>query len=95
MLLEKAERLSAMREAKSTRVDIHVNADSVTQEMIDELKTVLHNATRGNCTAVLRLRIPSRSEIIVPLPEAWAVAPTEDLLSRLDRLFGDRSATLG
>ncbi|HEY4182489.1 MAG TPA: DNA polymerase III subunit alpha [Kofleriaceae bacterium] len=95
MLLEKAEPLSAMREAKSTRVDIHIKADSVTQEMIDELKTVLHNATRGNCMAVLRLRIPSRSEIVVPLPEAWAVAPTEDLLSRLDRLFGDRAATLG
>ena len=94
MLLERAEPLSAMREQKSTRVDIHLNADQVTRDQVDELKTILANATRGNCTAVLRLKIAQRSETIVPLPEAWAVAPTEDLLTRLERLFGDRVATL-
>jgi hypothetical protein len=36
-----------------------------------------------------------RSETVVTLPEAWALAPTEDLLTRLERLFGDRVATLG
>jgi hypothetical protein len=44
---------------------------------------------------VIRLKIPQRSETVVPLPEAWAVSPTEDLLTRLERLFGDRVATLG
>jgi hypothetical protein len=44
---------------------------------------------------VLRLKIPSRSETVVTLPDAWAVSPTEDLLTRLERLFGDRVTTLG
>ncbi|MGE0395685.1 MAG: DNA polymerase III subunit alpha [Kofleriaceae bacterium] len=95
MLLEKADPLSQMREAKSTRVDIHLNADQITLDMVDELKTILANATRGNCTAVVRLKIPLRSETMIALPDAWSVAPTEDLLTRLERLFGDRVATLG
>ncbi len=94
MLLEKADPLSALREQKSTRVDIHLNADQLTHDLIDELKTILANATRGNCTAMIRLKLPQRSETVVQLPEAWAVSPTDDLMARLERLFGDRVATL-
>ncbi|HET9625308.1 MAG TPA: OB-fold nucleic acid binding domain-containing protein, partial [Kofleriaceae bacterium] len=95
MLLESAAPLSELRQLKTSRVDIHLNADQLTRDQIDELKTILANATRGNCQAVLRLKIPQRSETVVTLPDAWAVAPTEDLLTRLERLFGDRVTTLG
>ena len=94
MLLESAAPLSELRQQKTTRVDIKLNADHLTHDQIAELKTILANATRGHCTAVIRLEIPRRSETIVPLPEAWAVAPTDDLMSRLERLFGARVATL-
>jgi DNA polymerase-3 subunit alpha len=94
MLLESAAPLSQLREQKTSRVDIHLNADQMTHDMIDELKTILANAQRGNCQAVLRLKIPQRSETVISLPDAWAVAPTEELLTRLERLFGDRVATL-
>jgi len=94
MLLESAAPLSELRTAKTTRVDIHLNADILTRDQIDELKTILANAARGNCQAYVRLKIAQRSETVVALPEAWAVSPTEDLLTRLERLFGDRVATL-
>ena len=94
MLLESAAPLSELRQQKTTRVDINVNADSATHDQIDELKTILANATRGNCRAVIRLKIPLRSEIVISLPDAWDLSPTEDLLTRLERLFGDRVATL-
>jgi DNA polymerase-3 subunit alpha len=95
MILDNAQPLGDLRQQKSTRVEIMLNADSITHDMIDELKTILANATRGNCTPVVKLRIPQRSETSIPLPEAWAVSPTDDLLTRLERLFGDRVATLG
>jgi DNA polymerase-3 subunit alpha len=94
MLLESAAPLSELRQQKTSRVDIHLNADQLTHDQIDELKTILANAARGNCQAVLRLKIPLRSETVVTLPDAWAVSPTEDLLTRLERLFGDRVTTL-
>jgi DNA polymerase-3 subunit alpha len=95
MLLETASPLSELRQQKTTRVDIHLDADTVTGEQIAELKTILANATRGGCQAVLRLSIGRRSETVIALPDAWDVSPTEDLLVRLERLFGDRVATLG
>ena len=49
----------------------------------------------GNCSAVLRLKIGQRSETVIKLPDAWDVSPSEDLLTRLERLFGERVATLG
>jgi len=94
MFLETCAPLSELRQSKTSRVDIHLNADTLTLDMVAELKTILANATRGNCAAVLRIKIPQRSETLVLLPEAWALSPTEDLLTRLERLFGDRVATL-
>ncbi|MDQ3367172.1 MAG: DNA polymerase III subunit alpha [Myxococcota bacterium] len=95
MLLESAAPLSQLREQKTSKVEIHLNTESLTVDQVDELKTILANATRGNCMAYVRLKIPQRSETVVMLPDAWAVSPTEDLLTRLERLFGDRVTTLG
>ncbi len=94
MKLKTCAPLGELRQQKTTRVDIHLHADQLTPEQVGELKTLLHNATRGNCTAVLRLKLASRSETVIALPQAWDLAPTEDLLMRLERMFGDRVATL-
>jgi DNA polymerase III subunit alpha len=94
MILERADPLSQLREQKTSRVDIHLDADMLTHDQIDELKTILANAQRGACQPFVRLKISTRSETVIALPDAWAVSPTEDLLIRLERLFGDRVATL-
>jgi DNA polymerase-3 subunit alpha len=94
MLLESAAPLSEVRQAKTSRVDIHLNADQLTPDLVAELKSILAAATRGQHHAVLRLKLPRRSETVIALPDAWDVAPTDDLLMSLDRLFGDRVATL-
>ncbi|MEZ4367079.1 MAG: hypothetical protein R2939_12465 [Kofleriaceae bacterium] len=92
MLLDNAQQLSELRSAKTTRVDITINADTVTPEQIASLRAVLE-ATKGSCTAVVKLRIGGRSETVVPLGADYAVAASDELLARLERLFGDRVAT--
>jgi DNA polymerase-3 subunit alpha len=94
LLLDNAQPLSELRQAKTTRVEIHLNADQVTHEQIESLRGVLEG-TRGNCQAVLRLRIPQRSEAVIPLGSEYTVAPSDELLTRLERLFGERVATFG
>jgi DNA polymerase-3 subunit alpha len=92
LLLETAAPLSELRQAKTSRVEIHLNADQVTREQIEALRGVLAG-TRGSCQAVLRVRIPQRSESVIPLGAEWTVAPSDELLTRLERLFGERVAT--
>jgi DNA polymerase-3 subunit alpha len=94
MLLEKADPLSEVRQAKTTRVDIHLDADNLTHDQVDELKTILANAQRGAHQPVVRLKVARRAEAVIVLPDAWAVSPTDDLLMKLERLFGDRVAIL-
>lgn len=94
MLLENAQVLADLRSAKTSQVDIHLNADSVTAEQIEALRGIL-DATRGTCAAVVRLRIGQRAEAVIPLGSSWQVAPTDELLARLERVFGDRVATFG
>ncbi|MBP6630125.1 MAG: DNA polymerase III subunit alpha [Kofleriaceae bacterium] len=92
MLLETAVPLSELRQSKTTRVDIHLDADRVTPEQLEALRGILEGQ-RGNCAAVVRLRIGQRSETVIPLGSDYSVAPSDELLARLERLFGDRVAT--
>jgi hypothetical protein len=63
-------------------------------EQIGELRTILLGAPRGACQAIVRLAIPQRSQSIIPLGDRWMVSPSDDLLGRLERVFGERIATL-
>lgn len=94
ILLEDAQPIAELRKAKTTRVFIDLNADAVTRAQIDELRAILLAAPRGGCQAVVRLTIPQRSESVIPLGDRWMVSPSDDLLARLERVFGERVATL-
>jgi len=94
ILLEDAQQISELRKAKTTRVFIDLNADSVTKEQIGELREILLGAPRGGCQAIVRLVIPQRSQSIIPLGDRWMVSPSDDLMARLERVFGERIATL-
>jgi DNA polymerase-3 subunit alpha len=92
-LLEDAVPLARVREQKTSRIHIQLNADLVTREQIDELKGILLQH-KGSCSTYLHVKIPMRSETVIPLGDKYAVAPSDDLLLRLERLFGDRVAIL-
>ena len=93
MLLDTATPLAELRKSKTSRVDIHINADSVSRDQIELLRVIL-SGSRGTCTTVLHLAIGKRSETVIPLSETWCVAPTDELLLKLERLFGERVTTL-
>jgi DNA polymerase-3 subunit alpha len=93
MLLEEAVPLADLRKAQTTRVDIHLDADQVTSEQIEALEAILATS-RGSCQAVLHLQIGRRSQTALWLDERWKVAPSDDFLARIERLFGAPVATL-
>jgi DNA polymerase-3 subunit alpha len=93
MMMNDAQVMAELRQARTTRVDIHLNADAVTGDQLSALRGILEGA-RGPVPAVLRLTIPRRSETVIPLGDRFYVAPSDELLARLERLFGERVATL-
>ncbi len=93
LLLDNAVPLAELRREKTRRVDICLNADAITAAQIEQLRGVLSSA-RGSCETWLRLRIPQRSETIIALGDSWRVAPSDELLTRIERLFGDRVTML-
>ena len=92
MFLESVTPLAELRKSKTNRVEIHLNADSVTETQLVELKEILA-AQRGSCEVILRLAIPQRSETVIPLGDGYCVAANEDLLLQVERLFGNRVVT--
>ncbi len=83
--------LADLRASKTTRMHILLNADLVQRDQIDELKGILLQH-KGTCATYLHLKIPMRSETVIPLGSEFTVAPTDELLHRVETLFGDRVA---
>jgi len=93
MLLEDATPLAELRSTKTTRVEINLNVDRLTKEQVEALRGILEGQ-RGSCSTILRLNIPHRSTAVIALGDSYNVAPTDELLLKLERLFGDRVANL-
>ena len=88
-----AKLLSEVRRQKSSLLDIRLNADLVNDEALVALEKLLREHT-GPCKTLIRMEIPKRSESVLDLGDEYKVAATDDLLARIEQLFGEKVAVL-
>jgi DNA polymerase-3 subunit alpha len=88
-----AKLLTSIRAERSTMMDVRLNADLLSHEQLLTLQRLLRQFP-GNCRTRLRLEIPQRSETVFDLGEEFKVEASDELLSRLEQVFGDRVAVL-
>ena len=93
LTLSDAVLLSKMRTERTKQMLIDLPADATTTERLDQLKTALEKSP-GPVATVLRLRVPLRSYTDCQLPASFNVTPSDELLTRIERLFGQEAARL-
>jgi hypothetical protein len=74
-------------------MEIRLNADLVTDEQMATLHKLLRQFP-GPCRTRLRLEIPQRSETVLDLGDDFKVAAADELLAKLEQIFGERVAVL-
>ncbi len=88
-----AKLLASIRAERSTLMDVRLNADLLSDEQLLTLQKLLRQFP-GGCRTRLRLEIPQRSETVFDLGEEFRVEASDELLARLEQVFGDRVAVL-
>ena len=88
-----AKLLTSIRAERSTMMDVRLNADLLNGEQLVALQKLLRQFP-GTCHTRLRLEIPQRSETIFDLGEEFKVEASDELLAKLEQVFGDRVAVL-
>jgi DNA polymerase-3 subunit alpha len=88
-----AKLLTSIRAERSTMMDVRLNADMLSGEQLIALQKLLRQFP-GGCRTRLRLEIPQRSETIFDLGEEFKVEASDELLAKLEQVFGDRVAVL-
>jgi len=88
-----AKLLTSIRAERSTMMDVRLNADILSSEQLVSLHKLLRQFP-GNCRTRLRLEIPQRSETVFDLGEEYNVEASDELLAKLEQVFGDRVAVL-
>jgi DNA polymerase-3 subunit alpha len=85
--------LARLRSEKTRQMMVELSADLLTEERVEQLKTALAQSP-GQVQTILRMKLPLRSVTDCVLPAQFNVNPTDDLLLRIERLFGDNAARL-
>ena len=85
--------LSKLRTDKTKQILIDLPADATTTDRLDQLKSVLEKSP-GPVATVLRLRLSRRSYTDCVLPPAFNITPSDELLTRIERLLGQAAARL-
>jgi DNA polymerase-3 subunit alpha len=91
--LKSAVTLSELRRQKTTEMHLHLDAERVAEPQLQRLKEVLLQHV-GECRTFVHLSIPRRSRTKLVLSERFSVNPSDDLLLKLEQLFGERVAVL-
>jgi len=88
-----AERLADARAQNTKRVEMEVPVFSLDNDKLVQLKEIL-TEHRGKVPARLTITAPRQFETIIALPEHLRVNPSDELLSRVDGLFGQKVVRL-
>ena len=83
-------RLADVRAAKATRIELKLPIDAATPEKLVELKSLFAKYP-GSCSAALSIVQQGTAETRISL-KGTKVAPSDDLLAAVDRLFGGKVA---
>ncbi len=84
--VDEVSRLSEVRAAKATRVEVKMPIEAATPDRLTELKSLLGKHP-GTCSASLVLVQPGLAETRIAL-KSTRIAPDDDLFAAVDRLFG-------
>jgi DNA polymerase-3 subunit alpha len=88
--VDEVSRLADVRSAKATRIELKLSAEQATSERLAELKT-LFGKHPGSCSTSLSIVVEGAAETRIAL-KGTRVAPSDDLLAAVDRLFGGKVA---
>jgi DNA polymerase-3 subunit alpha len=93
LTLSDAVPLARLRSERTRQMTVEISADALTDERVEQLKAALSKSP-GPVQTVLRVKVPRRSVTDCVLPAQFAVTPSDELLLRIERLFGADAARL-
>jgi DNA polymerase-3 subunit alpha len=93
LLLDEAVPLADAIRAETRHVTIRVSEQRDKREHIDRLREVLRQSP-GACSVQLVVQLKDGSEAVLSLGKDFRVEPSDSMLARLEKLFGEKVAEL-
>jgi len=93
LLVKEIVLLRDAREKKTDRVHFRLNAVGLEEQQLRRLKELVLRF-RGKCRVLVHLSVPGRFESVLPLPNDYRVAATDEMMDAAEKLFGYNVVTL-
>ncbi len=85
--------LEELREKRARRIHINILTPGLTEKTLLELKNDLA-AFHGRCEVFFHLSIPNEYKVTLAASRQWAVSPNEELMVKIEQIFGKEAVYL-
>ncbi|MDD4456109.1 MAG: DNA polymerase III subunit alpha [Syntrophotalea acetylenica] len=79
--------LQEVSRKETRRVHFRFQVPGLVDDLLHRLKEIILRH-RGGCPVLMHLVIPNRSETVLRLPESLKIAPSDEMMEDIERLFG-------
>jgi DNA polymerase III subunit alpha len=93
LFLNEAVRLADSVKNDTKQIHIRLSADGTRPEHLEKMAGVLARS-QGQCPVTLVLGMPDGAEAVLSLGKTWRIEPSDDVLSGLEKIFGEQVAEL-
>jgi DNA polymerase III subunit alpha len=93
LFLNEAVRLADSVKNDTKQIHIRLSADGTRPEHLEKMAGVLARS-QGQCPVTLVLAMPDGAEAVLSLGKTWRIEPSDDVLSGLEKIFGEQVAEL-
>ncbi len=93
IVMDRAVTLANLRIKETSEMCLRLDGSKVKPEQIAELKEALLQHV-GECRTHLEIILPKHSRTHLVLSERFSVNPCDELLVKLERMFGERATVL-
>jgi DNA polymerase III subunit alpha len=93
LFLNEAVRLADSVKNDTKQIHIRLSAESTRTEHLEKMAGVLARS-QGQCPVTLVLAMADGAEAVLSLGKTWRIEPSDDVLSGLEKIFGEQVAEL-
>jgi len=86
--------LDEARQKLTNSLHVHLSSTSLEPSVLESLKEAC-SSNKGSCSLFLHLKTPQYNEVIIRANPDTNVAPTEVLISQIEKIVGEHSVSLG
>jgi DNA polymerase-3 subunit alpha len=90
IIVKEIESLESLRLSSVKTVEIHLDIEKTSREMLEDLKDILFRHSSGECLVTFRMKRENKKDILISANSYYRVLPSEEMIKEVEKITGEK-----